>query len=101
MVEVDRTDPDHQTVTVRTQVGEQTTQETLQLPTVGEALRGRADSSGLQWSVPGGPEEWQVDAYVRGEPPWWKQAARQLRYIVAFVGGMAFGYVATKLIPGL
>jgi len=101
MVEVDRTDPDNQTVTVRTQVGEQTIQETLQLPTVGEALRGTADNSGLQWGVPGSPEEWTSDAYVRDEPPWWTRLWTQVRLALAFLGGVAFGYVVTKLVPGV
>jgi hypothetical protein len=101
LVEVDRTDPNEQTVTVRTQVGDETLQETLPLPVVGETLRGTADSTGLQWSVPGSPKEWRVKGYVYENPPWWERLWTRLRLIIAFIGGLFFGYVVTRLVPGI
>lgn len=101
MVEVDRTDPDEQTVTVRTQVGDETLQETLPLPTVGESLRGTADSAGLEWSVPGSPKEWEVEGYVYENPPWWERFLDELRFLFGLVVGLFFGYAITKLVPGL
>ena len=101
MLEVDRTDPDDQTVTVRARAGDQIVEQTLALPVVGEALRGTVDSTGLQWTVPGAPTSWTVEGYVQDAPPWYEQVGRWLRLFMAFVGGGAFVYVAVKLIPGL
>lgn len=98
MIEVDRTDPNHQTVTVRAESGGRTVEQTLALPAVGEALRGTADSTGLQWSVPGAPTEWDVEGYVSSyEPPWWRRLFQQGRLAVAFAGGLIFGFFAGKL----
>lgn len=101
LVEVDRTDPDEQHVTVRTQVGDQTIVRRLPLPTVGEALRGTADSTGLTFRVPGGPQQWIVEGYVQDKPPWWRRLFRNARLFIAFLGGLFFGYAITKLVPGL
>jgi len=98
-LEVDRSDGE-QTVTVRTQEGGEATEKTYPLPAYGEGLRLQADSQGLQGTVFGAPTERQVEA-TAVEVPWWRKAQQQFRVFIAFIGGLAFGYVATKLIPGL
>lgn len=103
MVEVDRSDPDDQSVTVRTKAGNETIEKTFALPPMGESLRGRADGreDGMDWSVSGAPTDWTVDAYVTSTPPWWRRALQNVQAIVAFAVGALVGYVATKLLPGL
>ena len=101
-LEIDRSDVDDQTVTVRTQADSTTTEQTYQLPAVGEQLRLRADSIGLRGTVFGQPAAYEVEADVRSvERPWWRRAWAMVRLVVAFGGGLVFGYITTKLIPGL
>ena len=97
LLEVDTRD---ETVTVRTEVDTQTVERTYQLPAYGEGLRLRPDSGGLSGTVFGAPTSREVEA-TAVEVPWYQKVQRHLRLLIAFVGGMAFGYVATKLIPGL
>jgi hypothetical protein len=94
-LEVDRTSED-ETVTVRTQRDSQTVERRFELPAFGEALQLRADSQGLQGSVAGEPQDREREA-TAVEVPWWKQAERQFRLIVAFAGGVVFGIFGAKL----
>jgi|APHM01.1.fsa_nt_gi hypothetical protein len=94
-LEVDRTSQD-ETVTVRTQRDSQAVERTYDLPSFGEALRLDADSQGLRGSVAGSPEERQEEA-TAVEVPWWKQTERQIRFLLAFLGGVAFGIFGTKV----
>jgi hypothetical protein len=94
-LEVDRTSED-ETVTVRTQRDSQTVERRFQLPAYGEALQLRADSQGLQGSVQGEPKERQQEA-TAVEVPWWQKTKTQLRLVVAFLGGIAFGFFAGKI----
>ena len=115
LLEVDRTDPEDQAVRLRVEQGSMTVEKQIALPPVGEGLRVQKsdaadtaatnrprDHPGLEETIFGAPTDQQVEARVGSiERPWYQKVQRQLRLLIAFVGGMAFGYVATKLIPGL
>jgi hypothetical protein len=93
-------------VAVRTQSGsasteKRTTERRFRLPAYGETLRLRADSQGLQGTVFGTPSERQVQAVVPSRRPWWQRLWASLKMLVALVVGVVFGYVTTRLIPGI
>jgi len=109
LIEVDRTDPDDQEVRIRVQQSSTTVEKRLAMPPPGEGLRVRKAPSGgdsaatnrprdhpLEETVFGAPTERQVEA-TAVEVPWWEQAERQFRLIVAFAGGVVFGIFGAKL----
>ena len=115
LIEVDRTDPDNQEVRIRVQAGSTTVEKQLAMPPVGEGLRvqtstvaddtattNRPRDTPLQETVFGSPIDYEVEADVsKVEPPWWRQAWRQFRLVLAFAGGFVFALFLRPFIPGL
>lgn len=100
--EIDRSDMDDETVTVRTQRDTVVVEREVRLPVPGERLVGRADSSGLGFSVFGSPMGYEVEADVSTvEPPWWKSLFGRLHKFLYFAVGLVVGIVLAKLIPGI
>jgi len=66
------------------------------------ASTNRPRDTPLEETVFGAPIDYETEARARSiEPPWWPRLWAQVRLALAFFGGVVFGYVATKLIPGL
>ena len=71
-VEVDRSDHDEQTVTVRTRSDSTTIEHVFQIPQVGERLMLFGDSTGLQGSVAGAPTSYKTQVITHTiDDPWW------------------------------
>jgi hypothetical protein len=100
-VTVDRSDPDDQTITVRSRRDSSTIEHTFALPAVGERTVLYSDSSGaLQGTVFGAPVEHRTTVRTSSiERPWWRDVGRQIRLVIAFAGGLVFGVIVAKLTP--
>lgn len=100
-IEVDRTDPDNPTVSVRTRQDSTTVETRLRLQAVGERGVYTFDSTGaLQGTVFGAPVDHEAEVRTSSiERPWHKRLWAQIRLGIAFVGGLVFGYLATKFSP--
>lgn len=101
-LEVDRSDPEDQTVTTRVQSGSTTVQQTFRLPRAGESLRLFADSSALRGTVFGVPMETEREAITTSiERPWYYQVGRWIELLGAMFFGAFVSYVLVKITPGL
>jgi hypothetical protein len=100
-VTVDRSDPDQQTVTVRSRSGSQTTETTFALPAVGERTVLYSDSSGaLSGSVFGAPISHETKVITSTiDRPWWQDLGRRIQIAVVFVIALALGGLAVKVTP--
>jgi hypothetical protein len=99
-VEIDRSDPDDQTVTVRSRRDSQTVETTFEWPSIGERTVLYPDSSGLQGTVFGAPTSYETQVRTSSiERPWWREVGRQIRLGIAVVGGLVFGVIAGRLLP--
>lgn len=100
-LEVDRSDPDDQTVTTRVQSGSTTVQQTFRLPRAGESLRLFEGDSALRGTVFGVPMETERDAITTSiERPWYMKLGRWIQLLAAMFFGAFVSYVVVKLTPG-
>jgi hypothetical protein len=99
-VEIDRSDPNDQTVTVRTRDDSTTIETTFRWPEVGERLTLFSDSTGLQGSVFGAPTSHETDVITSSiDRPWWQDVGRRIQIAVVFVIALALGGLAVKVTP--
>jgi hypothetical protein len=99
-VTVDRTDPDQQTVTVRTREDSQTVETTFRWPEVGERTVLYSDSSGLYGTVFGAPTSYETDIITSTiDDPWWRDLGRRIQIGVVFLVALALGGLAVNLTP--
>jgi hypothetical protein len=99
-VTVDRTDPDQQTVTVRTREDSQTVETTFRWPEVGERTVLYSDSTGLQGTVFGAPRSYETQVRTSSiERPWWTDLGRRIQIAVVFLVALALGGLAVKVTP--
>lgn len=101
-LEVDRSDPDDQTVTTRVERGSSVVEKTFRLPEVGESTRLFSRGSGLEGTVFGAPTDRTEKAITSSiERPWYMRLGRNLRLIGAMLFGGVLAYVLVKLLPGI
>ncbi|WP_251961566.1 hypothetical protein [Salinibacter ruber] len=101
-LEVDRSDPDRQTITARVERGSSVVEKTFKLPEVGESTRLFSRGSGLEGTVFGAPTDRTEKAITSTiERPWYMRLGRNLRLLAAIVFGAFLSYVVVKLTPGL
>lgn len=127
LLDVDRTDPDDQTITFRFESAGETVEKTFRLPRIGERLRATPDAEttakeatgeanagegtpseeipatpNFRALLYGEPIEYDVEADVSEVPdPWYERFGRWLRLLAAIGFGIFVGYALTKLVPGL
>jgi len=99
-LEVDRSDPDNQTITTRVERGSTTVEKTFRLPEVGEQTRLFSRGSGLEGTVFGAPISHEEDAITQSiNKPWYLDLFERIRLLFAVIFGGALLYVIVRIVP--
>jgi len=99
-LEVDRSDPDNQTVTARVEKDSTVVEKTFKLPRVGESTRLFSRGSGLEGTVFGAPMAREEEAVTKSiDKPWYYDLSRWIRLVGAMFFGAVLSFFVVKLTP--